>query len=181
MVLNFVIMVKAKLISDTASYKKTKRLLIWTYTGLLTLYLLYNQVLIGYLGFSPLPLLQYLNLAIVTTIIASILMLLLGKKLASLIGEGKIEMDEKHLSILKAGTIVQTIDLSPEDKVVLNIVNPFDSLATCKEYKGDSPVSFIEVYKNGGSVANRFDFVIESHYMMTRLEKLKANWASMQK
>ncbi len=172
-------MVKAKLISDTTTYKKAKMVLAWASISWLILYLFYNKIILGFWGLSPLPALQYVVIGIGLSIIVMTLMLFLNKKIKSLTGKSRIEIDEKHVFILEGDSIVQTIDLKPNDSIVLNILNPNDTISYLKEYKGDSPVSSMEIHKDGSDVAKRFEFIIESQYMMTQLEKLKAYWASM--
>lgn len=153
--------------------------LAWSSISWLILYLFYNKIILGLWGLTPLPDQQYVIITVGLLIIALAFMLFLNKKIKNSSGKSRIEIDEKHVFILEGDSIVQTIDLKPNDSIVLNIFNPNDTIGYLKEYKGDSPVSSIEIHKDGSDVAKRFEFIIESQYMMTQLEKLKAYWASM--
>lgn len=171
-------MVKAKLISDSTAYKKAKMILAWASISLLILYLFYNHIISGFWGLTPLPGLQYMIINVGLLIIVSAFMLFLNKKIKNSSGKSQIEIDVKQVCIWEGDRIIQRIDLMPNDNIILNIINPYDSVNSLKEYKGNSPVSSIEIRKGGGDEIKRFEFLVESFYMMNQLEKLKSYWAS---
>ena len=157
-------MFKAKIIEDVKLWQKLKvQLLIIS----LPMYFL-----IGFYSSSFFPV--YITLLVVTLyFIVLFFVYKKGKIYRSLFSKKTIEVDQNNLYVFENGQKIVNYSISEiEEMTIKNVVNDDDLKEFVKN--GNTNSGFIEISKKGHT--ERFDLLIDSHYMQVQLNKLIDQW-----
>ena len=145
-----------------------------------------DQIFLNLLPAMPMAIiLNYYSVSILTTIacIAAYIIAIIAirknhKLMQALIGERRIEINEKQISIQtqkgKTKEIIP-IDEINEITVLEEYVIPGDTMKEHgREFLGNIEKNFIVIKK--GQEEQRFDFELDSHYMIVQLNKIIEAW-----
>jgi len=161
-------MLKAKLVSDLPLYLNLKKYLLWSSLPFAFTYMIFTICHKDslYLGWLMIP-------VFLIPVAASILF---QKKLKRITEDQKIEIYPEKIELIKGVRKIKEIRIGTADKIELKINGVFeDNLRELfDEGRGKSHTCYI-IVKNSGS-DEKFDFLIDSHYMMRQLDKLVNIW-----
>jgi len=162
-------MFKAKLIENESYYTLKRKQL---------LFILLPSIPMGFIvNFYNMPIsLTILMLGIY--ILTLILMKRNSNQLGLLLGNKKIEIDEKQIKIKsKSGIQEKMIDLDSVDKLIIkdNYSMPQEIIKEVSEdISGKQKKNYLVVHANNQKL--QFDFEIDSYYMANQLNKIIATW-----
>ena len=164
-------MFKAKIIEDISLYQKLRKQIFWVLMplGLLSLFTNVAQM--------PLILFIFSCVLLIVALIA------VRKKryiFEHLTADKTFEADKSNLTIKEKGDKIVSFSVSELDKIRIKSVVDIGEGATdlINIAKGNIPTSFMEIEKKGHK--ERFEFIIESHYMMVQINKLIEEWKANQ-
>ncbi len=162
-------MFKAKLIDDPAYYKLRKKLLILGLPAAILMGLFFGQTQIH---------LPYF-LAILTLIgIMTAWRIHTHKRSASMVRNRSIEISPETIRILSDhGKILETIPVSELDRIAVKetYALPEETIQDLvREIKGHGLENYMIIQQ--GDEERRFDFYLDSHYMIEQLKKVIADW-----
>ena len=91
-----------------------------------------------------------------------------------------LEADISNLTIKEKGDKIVSFSISELDKITIKSVVDIGEGASdlINIAKGNIPTSFIDIEKKGHK--ERFEFIIESHYMLVQFNKLIEQWKAQQ-
>ena len=102
------------------------------------------------------------------------------KGMSSLLGHRMIEIDEDEIRIkTKNGKDVETFSPKSLTRIIVKekYTIPHESMSDLtKEAKGKPTINYISIHSN--QKEHRFDFELDSHYMISQLEKVISGWKS---
>jgi len=164
-------MFKAKIIEDISLYQKLRKQIFWVLMplGLLSLFTNVAQM--------PLILFIFSCVLLIVALIA------VRKKryiFEHLSADKTLEADISNLTIKEKGDKIVSFSVSELDKIRIKSVVDIGEGASdlINIAKGNIPTSFIEIQKKGHK--ERFEFIIESHYMLVQINKLIEEWKANQ-
>lgn len=161
-------MFKGTLIENTSYYSlRTKQLL----------YVILPSIAIGLLvNFYQMPI--WITIGAIALYAMLILMTYRNKKAMRIVANKRIEIAQNKIEIKdEKGAAIETIKIEKDDKLIVksdyNMAQ--ETLQNLKEeIKGNPEQHFVILEKN--KIRRRFDFVIESYYMLNQLKKLVQEW-----
>jgi len=164
-------MFKAKLIENNKYYNLKNKQLLWVVIPV---------ILLGVIG-SLVENSVWLTIVIIILYLLVFLFMIRNKlQINSTIGDRILEIDSKKIRIKSQKTILEeTIDLDKVEKLILKkeYVIPQERLKDVREgLEGKTTENYLIVQKDNQD--RRFDFAIDTHYMITQLEKLIQSWES---
>jgi len=164
-------MFKAKIIEDISLYQKLRKQIFWVLMplGLLSLFTNVAQM--------PLILFIFSCVLLIVALIA------VRKKryiFENLTADKTFEADISNLTIKEKGDKIVSFSVSELDKIRIKSVVDIGEGASdlINIAKGNIPTSFIEIEKKGHK--ERFEFILESHYMLVHFNKLIEQWKAQQ-
>lgn len=157
-------MFKAKIIENVKLWQKLKvQLMIIS----LPIYFL-----IGFYSASTFPVYMTL-LVVILYFIVMFIVYKKGKIYSGLFSKKTIEVDHNNLYVLENGQKIVNYSISEiEEMTIKNVVNDDNLNEFVKN--GNTNSGFIEISKKGHT--ERFDLLIDSHYMQVQLNKLIDQW-----
>jgi len=172
-------MFRAKLIEHKSFYKLRHKLLIFSLIGAITIGIASNIIIPKYLNTAT-----YIVGLIAVFVIAIVFFrkqYKIQKGIDGLIKNKKIEISEQSIRIVKA-------DKTTEKEFIINnqsFIKVKDSYEIPEEHlknivneiSGKSIENYV-IYKNNNSEV-RFDFIIDSYYMIEKLKKVIVNWKAV--
>lgn len=162
-------MFKAKLIEDSSYYKLKKKHLIISILPSIPMGLIINSYSFP-LELTILMIVFYVGLVAVVHKNQKII--------TALIDQRKIEIDKTEIRIKsKKGEEKESIKINKIDKLFLKdeYIIPSDSLSSLsREMKGNAKQNYLEIEQNNSK--RRFDFELDSYYMIKQLDKLIVHW-----
>ena len=169
-------MFKTKLIEHRAYYKLRRKLIIYALLAAAAFGLASNVIIPKYMNTS-----SYIAGLLALLIIAFIVIrkqYRLQKGIDKIIKYKKIEISEQSIRIVKSDKTTDKeyiIDNQTKIQVKDSYEMPEDHLKNIvNEISGKSIENFV-IYKNDNSEV-RFDFIIDSYYMIEQLKKVIASW-----
>ncbi len=156
-------MFKARIIEDISLYQKLRKQIFWVLMplGLFSFFVNVRQI--------PLALFTFTIMLIAVSLVSIRKKRYLFENLTS---NKTIEADINDLTIKEKGDKIINFSISELDKITIKSVVDIGEGASdlINIAKGDIPTSFIEIEKKGHK--ERFEFIIESHYMLVQINKL---------
>lgn len=164
-------MFKAKLIDNQNYYKLRRKQISLTIFGILSVPLIYTY---------QLPI-WVTGIGISLYVLAQILIYKNRKNLNSLIGNSKIEFDEKEIRVIsKKINNKEIINLENIDKLIIKdnySISPDRNITRSgKELIGKPTKNYIIIHQNNKE--RKLDFEIDSHYMIIQLNKVIEKWTN---
>ena len=164
-------MFNAKIIEDISLYQKLRKQIFWALIPL--------GVLSFFTNVAQMPLILF----IFSCVILVVALIAVRKKryiFENLTLDKTIEADISNLTIKEKGDEIVSFSISELDKIRIKSVVDIGEGATdlINIAKGNIPTSFMEIEKKGHK--ERFEFIIESHYMMVQINKLIEQWKANQ-
>lgn len=162
-------MFKAKIMEDADYYQLRRKHLLILLLPVLPAGILYN--------IYDLP-----SWLIIATVVVYVIIIAFGirnqKSMSSLLGHRMLEIDADEIRIkTKNGKAVESFSpkslarISVQDKYTI----PHESMSgMTKEVKGKPIVNYISILSDQDE--RRFDFELDSHYMISQLEKVISGW-----
>ena len=120
----------------------------------------------------------WITIAAIIFYIAVIIMTSKNHKAMHKVANKRIEIDGNKIEIKKVdGTVIETIEIDSVNKLIVK--NDYkmaqETMKDLKEeIKGNTEKHYIILENN--RIQRRFDFVIESYYMLNRLKRLVQDW-----
>jgi len=162
-------MFKAKLIEESEYYNKRRIKVIFYFLPALP-----SAFLINYYGFP----IWVTILAIVTYVTVVVISLRNQKKLTELSQERVMELDDSILRVKSKGNLPSIdIHLNAIDKITIPNGYGIPEVSMkdiANEMSGDAKKNFIII--SSSNQTQRFDFIIESYYMLRQFETTIESW-----
>ena len=120
----------------------------------------------------------WITIGAIVFYVAVMIMTSKNQKAMQKVANKRIEIDQNKIEIKEAdGTVIETIEIENVNKLILkdDYKMAQETLKDLKEeIKGNIEKHYLILENN--KIQRRFDFVIESYYMLNQLKKLVQDW-----
>ena len=164
-------MFKARIIEDISLYQKLRKQIFWALMPL--------GLLSFFTNVAQMPLILF----IFSCVLLIVALIAVRKKryiFENLTADKTFEADISNLTIKEKGDKIVSFSVSELDKIRIKSVVDIGEGASdlINIAKGNIPTSFIDIEKKGHK--ERFEFILESHYMLVHFNKLIEQWKAQQ-
>ena len=162
-------MFKAKIIENPTYYSLRRKLLILSTFAMIPL---------GFVSVSQHFHFIYSLIIFIVFIVFLIFLYKTRIKVEKLVGERNIQISEHSIEILgKSAAIEKSFSIRDADEIIVKEKYQFpeENISEFyKEMKGDNLSNYLIIKTNGKT--HKFDFIIDSHYMILQLKKIINFW-----